>query len=214
MITGMGAGTVPGQAPVIPPPAYGLRLDSIVVGLLVGGAGLGWLLDETGVSVAWRMYPAAALIVVGAALVISILGGYGRTNLAVLGVVLLVVAVAVGIGADRFAGPAGDRTVTPSADAWPVTVRRSAGTVELDLSRHPLPTSGLADVQVGAGRIVLTVPASAGVRIETETITGKITVDDVTVADGVDLSWTEPGTADTVVVRLAVAVGEIEVRHG
>lgn len=214
MITGMGAGTVPGDTVMIPPTRPGVRMDRVVVGLLVGAAGLGWLLDEAGVSVAWRMYPAAALVLVGAALTISLLGGTGRTNLAVLGAVLLVVAVAVGIGVDRFAGPMGDSTVAPAADAWPVTVRRSAGTVKVDLERNPLPASGLADIQVGAGRIVLTVPASAGVRIEAQAIAGDIIVDGVKVTDGVDIDWSEPGTADAVVVRLAVALGEIEVRHG
>lgn len=93
-------------------------------------------------------------------------------------------------------------------------MRRSAGDVAVDLRRSPLPANGTADVQVGVGRIELIVPASAGVRIEAEVITGPITVDGVTVADGVDLSWSDAGTADAVVVRLAVAVGKIDVRRG
>jgi hypothetical protein len=216
MITGLGgaAPTVPGTSPAVTEPG-GVRLDQVVTGLMIGAAGLGWLLDRSGVSVGWRMYPASALILVGVALAVSLLGGRGRANLAALGAVLLVVSVGIGVGADRFAGPAGDLTITPAADAWPITVRRSAGSVTADLTAAALPASGIADIRVGAGRITLTVPGSAVVRIEADVVTGDITVDGVTVADGVDLDWTEPGTADaTVVVRLAVAVGEIEVRHG
>lgn len=197
------------------PPAAGLRLDQIVVGLLLAAGGVGWLLDQAGVSVAWRMFPAAALIVVGLALIVSLAGGRGRSGLIGLGAVLLVVAAAIGVGVNQYAGPAtGDRTVAPSAEAWPVTIRHSAGNVTVDLSRNPLPQAGRMDVHVGTGRVVVIVPNDVPVRIDAQVVTGNIRVDGVSTSDGIDVRWSEPGTSDApIVVTLDVGVGEIEVNH-
>jgi hypothetical protein len=204
----------PDAPPPPAPPRTSVRLDRIVVGLLLAAAGLGWLLDEAGVSVAWRMLPAAALIVVGVALLGSIAGGRGRAGLIGLGAVLLVVAASVGVGVDRFAGPAGDRLVTPAADTWPVTVRHSAGNVTVDLSRTPLPAAGRMDIEVGAGRIVLVVPKATPVRIDATVVTGNIRIDDVSAGEGLDVRWSEPDAADAAIeVTLHVGVGEIEVNH-
>lgn len=197
-----------------PPPAAGIRLDRIVIGLLVGAAGLGWLLDEVGVSVAWRLFPAAALVVTGLILLASVAGGRGRAGLIGLGAALLVIACAVGIGADRFAGPVGDRTVSPAVDSWPVTVQHGAGNVTIDLSRHSLPPTGRMDVDLGAGRIVLTVPRDALVLVEAQVVTGNIRVDGEVAGDGIDVRWSNPRASNVgVVVTLDVCVGEIEVNH-
>jgi hypothetical protein len=92
-----------------------------VTGVLLTAAGTGWLLDELGVPVPWLLAPAAALLVVGVALLLGLLGGHGRGGLVALGVGLAVVAVAIGIGADRFAGPVGDRTIAPGPAGRPPT---------------------------------------------------------------------------------------------
>lgn len=198
--------------PQAPPPA-GVRLDTVVVGLLLVAAGVGWLLDRVGMSVPWRMFPAAALVLVGLALLASIAGGR-RGGLVALGAVLLVVATAVGVGANRFAGPAGDLTVAPQAADWPVSVQQSAGNVTVDLTRDPLPAAGQVDVQLGAGKIVLVVPEGAAIRIEADVVTGSITVDGAEAVSGIDIDWSESGAASSaVVVTLTVTLGEIEVNH-
>lgn len=192
----------------------GLRVDRIVIGLLVGAAGVAWLLDEAGVSVPWRLFPSAALIVVGLALAVTLLGGRGRGVLIGLGIVLLTVAVAVGIGADRYAGPAGDRVLVPAAADWPIHERFSAGTVTVDLTRHPLPEVGTLEVDVGAGRLIVLLPPERTTQIHASVTAGTITVDGAKVDDGIDLQWSNPGTtAPSVDVNVHVGLGDIEISH-
>jgi hypothetical protein len=193
----------------------GPRLDRIVVGLLLGAVGVGWLLDQAGVSVAWRMFPAVALILIGFALIGTLLGGRGRGALIVLGVIALIVGVAVGVGADRYSGPAGDRMVAPTAAEWPVHQQVSAGTVTVDLTRHPLPETGRLEVDVGAGRIQLVLPERGTVGVDVTVTAGNITVDGVQIRDGIDLQWSSPAQRSSPVdVVLHVGLGQVEVDHG
>lgn len=191
----------------------GPRLDRIVIGVLLGAVGVAWLLDQAGVPVAWRAFPAAALILIGIALLGTLLGGRGRGVLIALGLVTMLVAVAVGVGADRYGGPVGDRLVAPTVSEWPVQQQVSAGTVTVDLTRHPLPEAGRLEVDVGAGRIVLMLPDDRTVGIDATVTAGKITVDGVKIHDGIDLRWTA-GPSSAVDVALHVGLGEVEVDHG
>lgn len=192
----------------------GLRVDRIVLGLLIGAIGVGWLLDQAGVSVPWQMFPAAALILIGVALIATLLGGRGRGGLVALGIISIIIAVAVGVGADRYAGPVGDLTVAPAAAEWPVQQHISAGTVTVDLTRHPMPAAGQLQVDVGAGRIVLVLPHESNAGIEATATAGTITVDGVKVGDGVDLRWShQMNTSPSVVLTLHVGLGDIEVSH-
>lgn len=87
-----------------------------------------------GIEERWDQIPAAGPVVVGLGLLATPAGGHGRSGLVALGAVPLVVAVAVGIDAGRFAGrPAGDVTDSPSADGWPVRRTLSPGSVVVDL---------------------------------------------------------------------------------
>ena len=192
----------------------GLRLDRIVVGILFAAAGIGWILDEAGMSVPWRVFPACALLLIGLALVVSLFGGRGRGHLIGLGVLALVTAVAVGVGADRYAGPVGDRTVAPATGEWPVNEQVSAGTVTVDLTRHPLPESGDLQVQVGAGKIIVRIPETARVGIDATATAGTITVDGVQTGNGIDLHWSQPAPATShVALTLGIGLGDIEVHH-
>ena len=194
--------------------ARGLRVDRIVIGLLLGAVGVGWLLDQAGASVPWRMFPAAALIMVGLALTATLLGGSGRGVLVGLGIILTVIAVAVGVGADRYTGPLGDRVVVPTAAEWPVQERISAGTVTIDLTRHPLPEVGHLQVDVGAGRVIVLLPSDSTAEIDATVTAGTITVNGVKVDDGIDLRWARPASTSTSVdLHLHVGLGDIEVSH-
>jgi hypothetical protein len=205
-----------------PPKARPVRLDRIVVGLLLAIAGVGWLLDEAGTSVPWRLFPAAALFVIGCALLVSLFAGRGRGALIALGVVTLLLGVAVGVGADRYAGPVGDTVVAPRLADWPVATRLGAGTLTVDLTRYPLPASGTLHADVGAGTVILQLPESGRVAVQASVTMGTLTVDGTKVGDGIDVRWSAPPTvpaatgntaAGVVTVNVQVGMGEIEVRH-
>jgi len=189
----------------------GVRWDRVAFGLLLAAAGVGWLLDSQGASVPWHLAPAAGVAVVGAVLLVSLVGGRGRTNVATLGVVLLVAAIAVGVGAGRFTGPVGDRTITPGTDDWSGTTI-SAGTLTVDLTHGPLPATGRLDVAVGAGRVVLRLPADRPIEVRAAVVAGTVRVDDVAVQEGVDLNWTDPAIGDApLTVVVDVGAGDVEV---
>jgi hypothetical protein len=200
--------TVSPPSPTTTPPGRRLRVDRLVVGLLLVAVGVGWALDAAGVGVPWRLFPAAALVVTGIATVVAVAGGWPRRGLLGLGAVLLVAAVAVGVDAERFAGPVGDQVVAPTGGEWPAEVRLAAGTATIDLTRHPLPPSGRLDVSVGAGRVVLVLPRTAG--IDAEVVAGAVIVDGVRVDDGIHARWAEAPAAP-VTVSVDVALGEVEV---
>ena len=199
----------------LPGPSSGPRVDRIVVGLLIGAIGFGWLLDQAGVSVPWQMFPAAALVLIGLALLATLLGGRGRGALVGLGVIFTDIAVAVGVGADRYAGPVGDLVVAPTVAEWPVQQHISAGTVTVDLTRHPLPEAGQLQVDVGAGKIILVLPAEATAGINASATAGTITLDGVKVGDGLDVRWVHPSNSPSSAVQLElhVGLGDIEVNH-
>jgi len=194
--------------------AVGPRIDRIVVGLLLAAAGIGWLLDQAGASVPWRMFPATALVVIGLALLATLVGGSGRAALVSLGVIALIVGVAVGVGVNRYAGPVGDRVVAPSTAQWPVNTRLGAGTLTIDLTRNPLPESGSLVADVGAGRIVVLLPAGSSPIIDARATVGTVSVDGVKVSDGIDVRWSQPNPLTTAVnLDLRVGLGDIEVNH-
>ena len=195
-----------------------VRLDRIVLGLLLAVAGVGWMLDEAGVSVPWRLFPALALAVIGGALLVSLVAGRGRGALVGLGVVALIAGVTVGVGADRYAGPVGDQVLTPAVADWPVTAKLGAGTLTVDLTGHPLPVTGDLRADVGAGKVILVLPESSRIAIDARTTAGTVTVDGDRVGDGLDVRWSQPATAQagatSITVELQVGLGDIEVRHG
>lgn len=192
----------------------GPRIDRIVIGLLLSAVGVGWLLDLGGVPVPWRMFPAGALVLIGGALLATLIGGRGRGMLIALGIVATLLGLAIGVGADRYQGPVGDHLVAPTSADWPVQEHISAGTLTVDLTRHPLPDTGRLEADVGAGRIVVLVPPERNPSIKASVTAGSITVDGVKVDDGVDLQWSGPGErADAVELVLHAGLGDIEVRH-
>jgi len=187
----------------------------LVLGILVAAAGIGWILDEMGVLVPWHLYPAAAVTLIGLALLFTLLGGRGRGLLIGMGVVALIAAGAVGISAGQYAGPVGDTFVAPAVHDWPVGERISAGTVTVDLTRHPLPEAGTATIEVGVGRIVVTLPADdSRLAIDARITAGTVWVDGEKVADGVDVQWSRPATAGArMPLHLQVGLGDIEVNR-
>jgi hypothetical protein len=191
-----------------------IQWDRVAIGVLLAVAGVGWLLDTMTVSVPWHLAPAIGVITVGAILLLTLTGGTGRASLVVLGVVLSVVAVAVGVGAGRFAGPVGERVIVAGHQDWPDRTQMAAGTVTVDLTRAPLPAGGSMTVEVGAGRVELRLPADHPVRVDADVVMGKIVIDGVAVEQGFDLSWTDPSTAAApLAVTVELGMGDVEVFH-
>jgi hypothetical protein len=75
-----------------------------VIGFFLLVIGTGWFLDLLGVSVPWRLFPAAGVVVIGLALLVA---RNGRTGLITLGVVLAVTALFSAVETARFVGPVG-----------------------------------------------------------------------------------------------------------
>lgn len=205
-------GTAPGTVGT-PPSRPELHWDRLVIGLLLVAGGVAWLAAARGAPVPWRLAPALVVTVCGAGLLASLAGGRGRDGLVVLGALALLAAIAVEAGADRYLGPAGDRTVVPALDGGSETVRHSVGTLTVDVTAGPA-TPGRLEVHHGVGDVVVRVPTGGSVRVRSHVGAGTILVDGVAVAQGVDLSWTDPtvpGAASVVVVDQGV--GEVEVQH-
>ncbi|GAA0808170.1 LiaF domain-containing protein [Spirilliplanes yamanashiensis] len=192
-------------------PREGVRWSRLIAGVLIVAVGAGWFLDQLGVSVPWRLAPAAGLVVVGAALLVA---REGRGLLIGTGVVLAAAALLAPLPTGHFAGPVGTRAVVPAAADWPVEATISAGELTVDLTRNPLPAGGRVTVRVGVGDLRIVVPA-AGVRVDARTGLGDIRVDGRTADQGYAPVWTEgPDDADAVRLDADVAVGSIDLRHG
>ena len=217
----------PGAA-ASPPPVTGeasrpasraTRIDLIVAGLLVSAVGVGWLLTRFGANVPWPLAAPVALVAVGMVLIVIVVFGAdegrnaGRSGLAWLGAALLVISLALGVDAPRYAAPIGNVNIAPTASEWPVTVHRGTGNVAVDLNRHPLPDQGSLEIRLGAGNVDLAVPRNASVKIDTRVTAGTIRVDGRTVDDGVDLRWSSGSAGTPVVVIIDVAAGEVTIRH-
>ena len=208
----------PTPTPVRPDPSVaqrsGPQWNRLVVGVLLVAAGVAWLLSTTGVVVPWRLAPSIGLVVVGAGLLASLVGGRGRGGLFLTGVVLLLAALGVALDADRFAGPAGDTVVRPLPDGWPSTTTLSAGSVRVDLATAALPAAGRLDVRVGAGRVDVYVPDGHTVAVDVDVVVGTVIVDAARAVQGIDQHWTDPaGAGAPVVVHVQVGAGEVEVHH-
>ena len=125
----------------------------------------------------------------------------------------MAISLALGVDAPRYAAPMGNVAIAPTASEWPVTVHRSTGNVDVDLTQHPLPDRGSLLIRVGAGTVDLAVPRNASVMIDTRVTAGTIRVDGRTVDDGVDLRWSSGTQGTPVIVTVDMGAGEVAIRH-
>jgi hypothetical protein len=189
----------------------------MVVGLLMALVGLACLLDSAGVDVQWQLLPAVALVIVGLALVATLVWpAAGRGSLVGLGMVLLIAAVITSLSPARFAGPVGDRVVAPAVTDWPVDARLAAGNLTVDLTEHALPASGRLTADVGAGTVVVVLDSGStgSVHVDATVGAGEVVVDGERVRNGTGIRWSTPQPiGDAVVLDLDVGLGKVEVRH-
>ena len=195
------------------------RIDLVVLGLLFSAVGLGWLLSVLGIDVRWSLAAPIALGAVGVILLAMLMAradsgrNAGRLGLAWIGAALLVVSLVLGVDAPRYAAPIGNVDIAPTPAEWPLTVHRSTGNVEVDLTRNPLPERGSLEVRVGAGNVTLTVPTDPSLMTDVRLTAGTLRVDGRTVDDGVDVRWSSGRSGAPVIVTVDVAAGEVTVRH-
>jgi hypothetical protein len=189
--------------------------ERIVLGLLLAAAGTAWLLDEIGVSVPWALAPAAGVVVIGVALILTARSPGGHAPLVVWGGILLAVALVVAV-ARPVSGPVGDRVLTPTASQWPVATSMAAGNLTIDLRQNALPPAGRLTAHLNVGNVVLRLPAENGgrpVKVIAHVGIGQIRVDGTNVRDGMGLDWSSTSPS-AVVVDVQLGTGNLEVDHG
>jgi phage shock protein PspC (stress-responsive transcriptional regulator) len=195
------------------------HVAAAVVGLLLIGAGLAWLLHELDLAtLSPRHGLAAGLVIVGLGLVVAAWRGRAW-SLVVLGVLFAsFIALAEVIDVPFDAGAGDRRVVVDTRGELADTHELFAGTLTLDLRRAPL-TDGMTtvDAAVGMGELRVIVPRDANVDVDARVKAGNIAGDLAPTPDegGVDLHETfdagdrEGGT--DLRLELKVGIGELEV---
>ena len=233
---------VPPSAYGVPPSAYGVPpvvpawepappalprersvLGPVTLSVATLVAGVMLLLREIGVDgITGPRVLAAALLVVGAGLVVATWIGRARWLFAV-GVVLALLLVPAAALDGRLAGGAGERTWVPVAADDGASYELGAGEATLDLRRVEPGSVGALTARVGLGRLLVLVPDDLRVRVVPEIGLGELVRDD---GNGRTVSSAEPfddrgvdevllGRADgrELVLGAEVGLGELEVRR-
>src|SRR4051794_34893796 len=205
----------PPAGPRSPVPGITIAGLLIVVGFLVLVSNLtAWHVTAPG-------FIGAALLVVGAGLVISAFSG-GRTargGLIALGVVLSIALITVSSAPWHGArGGIGDKTYRPAGAAEVQDVyRNGAGDMTVDLSRVDEGTDTVSTrIEHGLGDLTVIVPRSADVQLTVEQGVGDLEVfDRGSAADGFfpgkgSRPWTDDGRAEFV-LTINSGLGDVEV---
>jgi len=213
----------PGPPP--PPPAPPRRRDRSVLGaitLWVGllAAGVMFLLDRTG---AWHLHPvtffAVLLGIVGLGLVVGSFTGRSR-GLIALGILLSLVTSLVAAVPAVGVGRTGTATWVPSSiSATPSDgYSLAAGKATLDLSAATIDDPREVQAQLGAGRLLVIVPAGVRLVLHADVGVGTLRTPDGRRDDGigrtVDAVYGPPsGSGPTLTLRLNLGFGNLEVRY-
>jgi phage shock protein PspC (stress-responsive transcriptional regulator) len=203
-----------------PKPDRGPRLFGPTLALIAIAVGSLWLYDAAGGQVVDSAYPALALAVVGAMLVVG--AWAGRAG----GLILLGIVSAVALAATAVTNPGftGDRQVSlapVSAAQVKGTYFVPAGTVYLDLTqvRDPAALDGRTiDVRANAGQLVVVLPPDVAAHVDAKvSVAGEATITGRT-TDGTNVDLTEEVSAvgaqsAHLALNLDLVVGNIEVRQ-
>ena len=181
--------------------------------------GLTAALDNIGaVHVPGRVYPALALLVVGAGLIVGAF--WGRSRLLILaGLLILPVAAAASLVRVPLRGGTGQRVYAPTTlQAVNPEYRLAAGQIHLDLTQLPWISTVQTRVRVAAGDIEVVVPSDVTVDFRGHSGAGEIDLFDV-MRNGVDVTLqrlvpgAQPGSP-RLVLDAEVSVGQIRVIRG
>ena len=148
-----------------------------VVGVLLAAAGALALLAAVGVDVPWDVALAVGAIGIGLAVAIGAFYQRRTGGLALVGVALATLAIAVSAIDVRFDGPIGDRTYRPvtAADVQQ-SYDVSIGDLTVDLTHASFVGDKEIDTNVGVGALTVIVPADVGVDVEADVSAGEVTV--------------------------------------
>lgn len=200
-------------APGPPNRPYG----SIVLGLVLVAAGILWLLDALDVfDLRAALVLPILLALVGLALIIGSFDG-PHSGLVVFGVFLTVAVVLTAVfPPNAFSGGIGERTFrVASQESLDPSYNVGMGTLTLDLSELSLTESTSVDVTVGAGEMLIRLPADVPVAIDASAGAGEVNLlGEQTDGLSVNREYRSPDydTAEvTLTLDLNVAAGEIEV---
>ena len=191
----------------------------LVLGLTLSGLGVA---DNLGAAISATVYAAAALLVIGLALVLATWFGRARGLLPV-GVVLALVVLgmsAAGPGLPGLSESMTTRVAYITAAQLPTGGDRlDVGTLTVDLSRLPVRTDTTYAARVDLGRVDVVVPQNAQVVVRYTVDAGEVTAFGRPVADGTELSGTvtdpSPLRPDrpTLTLDLTVDLGTVQVRR-
>jgi predicted membrane protein len=214
----------PPPAPKPEPPVPPSRLGRLIVGVMLVVFGVGWLLDVLDVTdFRWDVVVPSALILVGAALLVTSRSPAGHGGLMTAGVVLTVLLLIGSVIDFPIGGGVGDREVHPTtAAALRSDYRLGVGQLTLDLGDLSAAEIDAGDVnrirvRVGIGKLLVIGPPDGSIRVEARAGLGNVRVfgseeggfdvQRVAVSEPRALSW-------VLELVLSVGIGEVEVRRG
>lgn len=181
---------------------------------LIAGGGL-WLAAVVGVDLDWQLVLAVALVVVGMIVLVGGRAGVAEAFIGV-GIVLVILAVVgpVGTGVTAALGDVVERpgSVADVDDDYTL----GAGQFTLDLRDVSFSERVAVSVRVGAGEIVVLLPADVAVTGDARAGVGELDVfgrERSGIGPGMDISASPEGATASVDLRLRVGAGSIEVRQ-
>lgn len=186
---------------------------TVATGLVVVGA-IAMLHNAGAITVAPWHYPAIALLIVGAGLLVGSFWGRSR-GLVFLGLLLVPFALTASLGRVAFRGGTGERTFTPVSVAETAGgYRLGAGQMRIDLREMDWSQPVRIRATVGVGELDVTVPPDVRVDVHSHVAAGDIVLfgqerngTDVTF-DKVDGS---PTATKSLVLEAEASFGEIRV---
>ncbi len=199
-----------------------LRLVTLLVlGLTLSGLGIA---DYVGESIPVVLYPAAALLVLGGALIAAIWFGRARGLLPV-GVLLLVAVLGMSMssptqtGLPTPSGPSATRSYATVSQLPPDGDVVDVGRLAVDLSQLAITSDTTYSARVDLGELDVIVPADVNVVLDYRVDGGSITAYGKQVKSGTDLVGTvpdplvrPPGTP-TLTVKIVMTLGQATVRR-
>jgi phage shock protein PspC (stress-responsive transcriptional regulator) len=211
-----GAPTPVAPQPRTEPRSY-LGLVTLSAAIVVGG--LLALVGSLGASISGLVVSASLLLVFGVGLLVGAWRGRARWLIAPALILVLFVQAAAAVQnvVDTTGSGAGDRTWTPTSASE--TYSLGAGSATLDLRQLP---SGPVDltVQIGAGELIVLVPAGTEVQVDGSIGAGQFDFPDQDPQSGVGLSFTQnmsslggTPTVTTVDLSTEIGLGNLEVRR-
>jgi phage shock protein PspC (stress-responsive transcriptional regulator) len=203
--------------PLVRQPRERSRLGVLTAGLAMIAVSLAVLLDGLGaITLEVGRFPAIALVVLGAGLLLGAWRGRARGAI-VLGVLVLPVALVLSLIHLPFGAEIASRTLYPRHDdPFPTSQRLLAGELHLNLTRADLVGSSHSLlIELGAGAVYLIVPRDVTVHLDADVGMGGLRVTGYTDRLGVDLSRdvTLPGSpgGGQLTIRVDQGIGSLDV---